>query len=182
MRNEGECSGLMGVLCIGNGTTVLENYRDQKLQGDCCDDKTAPRSREVSSERSTQPYSSKRSTLPGVSWLYCALRVRKKRFKMKLSTWFIFAFIAACALRLTTSFKATRPPKVKKPKPMDWINSYYTEKYLPCKKMRIFDPVETVRAQAWATTFFRKCGPKFVVEYATKYNFPAYGKCLENVP
>ena len=55
-------------------------------------------------------------------------------------------------------------------------NSYYTSRYSPCKKLRMFNPVETFKAQAYAAQIFRECGPAMIVKLASKYNFPAYGK------
>lgn len=69
-----------------------------------------------------------------------------------------------------------RPKKVKPPKPIDWTHPYYSGKFVLCKKLRLFNPVENAKAQAWATDVFRKCGPQIVIKYATKYNFPAFGK------
>lgn len=101
--------------------------------------------------------------------------------EMKFSNWIVLALAATFSSQLTCTVgtRKVRPPKVRKPKPIEWNNSYYAGKFLPCKKLQMFNPVEMVRAQAWATGFFRKCGPPLVVEYATKYNFPAYGQYLE---
>lgn len=55
-------------------------------------------------------------------------------------------------------------------------NSYYTSRYSPCKKGRMFNPVETFRAQGYAAGIYRKCGPRIVMEICSKYKFPAYGE------
>lgn len=88
----------------------------------------------------------------------------------------ILAVVTACTVSMSFTVSAVRPPKVKKPKAIDWNNSYYSEKFDHCKKLRMFNPVELVRAQAWATGVFRKCGPSLVVKYGSKYAVPAYGK------
>lgn len=77
---------------------------------------------------------------------------------------------------LSLALRASRPPKQKKVKPIDWNNTYYNQRFGLCKKLRIFNPVELVKAQAWSTDVFRKCGPSIVVDFATRYHFPVYGK------
>lgn len=71
---------------------------------------------------------------------------------------------------------ASRPAaKPQKTKPINWNHSYYSEKFGLCKKLRIFNPVELVKAQRWSAEIFQRCGPSLVIKYATRYNAPAYG-------
>ena len=82
---------------------------------------------------------------------------------------------------LFATLDAKRPKRIKKARPIDWNHTYYTEKFGLCKKFRNFNPVELMRAQAWAADIFRRCAARAVVEFATKCNFPAYGKSIECV-
>lgn len=74
-----------------------------------------------------------------------------------------------------TLTKTSRPVKPRKAKNIDCGNAYYASRFEPCKKLRIFNPVETFRAQGYAASLFRKCGRKMIVRLRSKYNFPAYG-------
>lgn len=85
--------------------------------------------------------------------------------------------IAAFCLITLPGVHPARRVKVEKPrKSIDWNNSYYASRFAPCKKLRILDPVESFKAQAYAAEIFRKCGPKMIVKLGSKYNFPAFGK------
>ena len=63
-------------------------------------------------------------------------------------------------------------------KPINWNLSYYEEPFNLCKTLRIFNPVEQVRAHGVAVEVFRNCGPRLIVPHAIKYSFPAYGEYL----
>ena len=76
---------------------------------------------------------------------------------------------------------AVRKPKAKFTKPyksIDWKSSYYSEPFEMCKTMKNFNPIEQAKAHGAAVDVFRKCGPSLIIPYATKYNYPAYGKTL----
>lgn len=76
---------------------------------------------------------------------------------------------------------AVKPRPVKRPKPINWNLSYYSGKFDMCKKLRVLNPVELVKSQAWAADVFRRCAPKLVATYATKYDFPAFGEYSHRV-
>ena len=106
-------------------------------------------------------------------------RIRWSSEKMKLSR--VRCVLLLVVLVDCTVFAARSKPKAKREKyAIAFDNPYYTSRFELCKKLRIFNPVETFKAQRFAATIFRKCGPKMVVRLGSKYNFPAYGKNLSS--
>lgn len=95
----------------------------------------------------------------------------------------LLIFYSTVVIVYTASVEAGNPRRgvwrrgVKKAKlEIDFTNPYYEARFEVCKKARIFNPVELVKAQAYVTETFRRCGPKMIVRLASKYNFPAYGE------
>ena len=87
--------------------------------------------------------------------------------------------IALCFVLFYLSLVAGARPKKRvppKPKPINWNLSFYSEPFKLCKTLRKFNPVEEARAHGEAVATFRQCGPKLIIHYATRYNFPAFGK------
>lgn len=70
--------------------------------------------------------------------------------------------------------KAVNVVKKAKREP-NFNSSYYKEPFRPCKKFETLNPVEQVRAQAYATKVFANCGPKVIVRNAQRINLPASG-------
>ncbi|XP_022644001.1 uncharacterized protein LOC111243144 [Varroa destructor] len=64
--------------------------------------------------------------------------------------------------------------RARKPTAIDLNSKYYQGKFSVCKPFRPFNPVEAVRAQAFATSIFNRCGPRNIIEFATRYGVPAY--------
>lgn len=69
--------------------------------------------------------------------------------------------------------RALRP---RQSKPINWNDSYYSEPFAPCKYLKKYNPVEQARVHGIAVDVYRKCGPKLVIPYATKYRFPSFGE------
>ena len=90
----------------------------------------------------------------------------------------IFCVALTVLLSCIDDLDSKRSVKVKKPKAINWNDPYYATKFDPCKKQRIFNPVELVKAQSWAAWAFRKCAARIIVEYSAKYRFPAWGEYL----
>ena len=71
---------------------------------------------------------------------------------------------------------ATRRPKTKKVYKIALEKAYYTAPFGLCKKYRIFNPVDTFRAQAYAADIFRRCGARAAIKIGSKFRFPAFGE------
>lgn len=81
------------------------------------------------------------------------------------------------AMSIAILFTAGEPKNWKAAKKLSAINlnsSYYQEPFALCKPARQLNPVEQVKAQAVATAIFQRCGSRLIIEFATKYNFPAH--------
>lgn len=88
----------------------------------------------------------------------------------------IVPVILASLLLTVIAVRAGTPKRMKKTKPINWNHTYYSGKFGLCKKLRMFNPVELVKAQVYVTTIFRKCGPRILADFVLKNNAIIYGE------
>lgn len=55
---------------------------------------------------------------------------------------------------------------------------YYNQSFGLCKLSRKMNTVEQVRAQAFATRVFARCGSKTIVRWGSELKMPAFGKSV----
>ena len=95
------------------------------------------------------------------------------RDKMQLGRMLAFPLILLLNPFEVESAKA----KIGKSAPTPNLNSsYYKQPFSPCKLSRKMTAVGEMRAQAFATRVFARCGSSVIIKHAAKCAVPAYGE------
>lgn len=89
-----------------------------------------------------------------------------------------FAPLLLTVLQFSAIVESVRWEKRIRPKnvSVNFNDPFYKAPFKLCQPLRRLNPVEKMKAQAFAAAAFSRCGPSIVIRYEGKYHTPAYGK------